>query len=190
MRRRLSAAILVVVTALTLTGCGVPLDDEPRSARRTADSGASLPSASPGVQPGSATERICLVRDGALTPVIRRVRPPISADTHLRLLLQGPDAVEQNSGYTSALAATRLATGATQDGGIVTVDLGDQYREAGRTDDVLAFGQIVCTLTSRLAVGAVRFVQDGKPLPVPRGDASLTAGPLTIADYADLLVTE
>ena len=173
------------VFLLALAGCGVPLDDGPRPARPavTAD-------AEPGAAatPGSATERVCLVRDGMLTPVPRRVRTPLSADAHLRLLLDGPTRAERNRGYSSALTAATLVTGATQDGGLVTVETG--ARELGRTDDVLAFGQVVCTLSSRLPVGAVVFVHDGSRLRVPRADGSLSAGPLTIADYAGLLATE
>jgi hypothetical protein len=57
------------------------------------------------------------------------------------------------------------------------------------TDDVPAFGQIVCTLTSQFETGTVTFTSNGEPLSVPRGDASLADGPVTIADYVGLLAS-
>jgi hypothetical protein len=57
-----------------------------------------------------------------------------------------------------------------------------------RSDEVLAYGQMVCALTSQGAdVGTVSFASGGQPLAVPRADGSLVAGALTIADYADPL---
>lgn len=57
----------------------------------------------------------------------------------------------------------------------------------GRTDDVLALGQIVCTLTSVAGVDTMTFTHDGIPIAVPRADASLSPGPLTFGDYATLV---
>ncbi|MDH6463718.1 hypothetical protein M2302_003915 [Micromonospora sp. A200] len=59
--------------------------------------------------------------------------------------------------------------------------------DAGRSDEVLAYGQIVCTLTSRHEVTTVAFLRDGAPLGVPRADGSLAVQPLTRADYAPLI---
>jgi hypothetical protein len=47
----------------------------------------------------------------------------------------------------------------------------------------------VCTLTSQFAIGTVTFTSDGHPLSVPRAHASLTDGPVTIADYVALLAS-
>ncbi|TQS44708.1 GerMN domain-containing protein [Cryptosporangium phraense] len=184
MRARAAAAALLSALGL-LTACGIPLDDAPRPAGATADAG---PAAD--VPAGTASERICLVRDGKLTPVSRPVRPPLAVAGHLDLLLDGPTRDEQNRGYRSALAGTTLVTGAAQAGGLVTVETGAVDAQPGRTDDVLAFGQVVCTLGSRLPVGTVVFVHDGNRVRVPRGDGSLSSGPLTIADYAELLAEE
>lgn len=187
MTRPTSLACLVSLVVLAVAGCGVPLDSSPRPAEQAAAATAD-PSVASGATPGTTTERVCLVRDEQLAPVPRQVRTPLSADDHLQLLLAGPTRTERNSGYTSALTGATLVTGASQAGGLVTVETGTQ--ELGRTDDVLAFGQVVCTLSSRLPVGAVVFVHDGDRLRVPRADGSLSAGPLTIADYAALLATE
>ncbi len=53
---------------------------------------------------------------------------------------------------------------------------------------MLALAQVVTTLAGLPEVTAVRFVRDGQDLPVPRGDGAIVPGPLTAADYRDLLV--
>jgi hypothetical protein len=69
-----------------------------------------------------------------------------------------------------------------------TVSIAMPTEQGARSDEVLAYGQIVCTLTSQGAeVGTVSFVTGSEPLAVPRADGSLADGSLTIADYAGLL---
>jgi hypothetical protein len=102
-------------------------------------------------------------------------------------LVAGPTRAEQQDGLTSALAQMRV--GST----IVTqrraaVEIGAPPVPGARSDEALAYAQIVCTLTSQGAeVGTVSFTRDAQTLAVPRGDGSLSTGPLTIADYAELI---
>jgi spore germination protein GerM len=179
--RRVLVLLLAVVT---LTGCGVPLDDAPRDitgARLPARSGAPVPDGA-----GRAAERLCFVRDSRLVRIVRRVpvaRPPAA---QLADLLAGPTAGESADGLTSALTTASHVT-MKLTAGRATVDIGDRTGQALRSDDVIAFGQIVCTLTAQLPVGTVAFTSGGEPLSVPRADGSLASGRLTIADYVDLL---
>jgi hypothetical protein len=177
--------VLLACTA-TVAGCGVPLDDAPRDL-----SGAGLPARSEAPSAngqGRYVERLCLVRDNKLARIGRQVPSPRSPATQLADLVAGPNADEAAQGLTSALSTESHVT-LTVNGGHATVDLGDRADQAVRSDDVLAFGQIVCTLTAQLPIGLVSFTSGGEPLNVPRGDASLSAGPLTIADYVNLLAT-
>jgi hypothetical protein len=74
----------------------------------------------------------------------------------------------------------------TQRRAVIAID--EPAGAGARSDDVLAYGQIVCTLTGRGAeIGTVSFVSHGEPLAVPRPDGSLTGGELTISDYTSLL---
>src|SRR3712207_9219490 len=116
------------------------------------------------VQSGAVTLKLCFVRDGKLAVVTRRVRQQVSPDEHLEALLRGPDDTEQAADHTSALTATNLAAGARQAGTVVTVEVGDRPQDTGRSDEVLAFGQVVCTLTTRAHVTAVAFTRDGRPI--------------------------
>jgi hypothetical protein len=179
--RTLPALMLVVLAA---AGCGVPLDDEPRS---LGPSGRVDRSGSPAAPvAGSTVLRLYLVRDGRLVRVPRRVPAPLTPAQQLDTLLAGPTAEESEDGLSSALTTTTV-TAVELVGRRATVILGDRTGPAVRSDEVLGFGQIVCTLTSLPDVGTVSFVADGAPLWVPRSDGSLAGTPLTIADYSSLL---
>jgi hypothetical protein len=183
-RRVAVLAALVMLTAVV--GCGVPVDAEPRAVDPPNGAYPGLSSAAPN-RPGAVSERLCLVRNELLSAVTRSVQQAASLDTHLQLLLDGPTEAERDAGFTSALTGTTPVQTVSQARGIVTVNIGDRPEDTGRSDEVLGFGQIVCTLTTRPDVAAVAFAQDGRPLGVPRADGSLSPGPLTAADYADLL---
>ncbi|MBM0278137.1 GerMN domain-containing protein [Micromonospora tarensis] len=182
-RRRLAPVALAVL----LTGCGIPTDDGPRSVRPP---GGPLRSSAPAeatVPAGRAVETLCLVRDNRIVPVVRRVdRPPSIAD-QLRHLLAGPSGAERDSDLTSALPGAVNAAGATVTGTQALVAVDQPAHDGGRSDEVLAFGQIVCTLTSRADVTTVAFLRDGRALGVPRADGSLSSRPLTRGDYAPLI---
>jgi spore germination protein GerM len=187
MRRRLLIllmASLVGPAASGLAGCGVPLDDAPRDIRVPGEANASG-GPSPGVA-GSTVRRLYLVRDGRLVRVPRRVPAPRTPREQLDDLLAGPTAEESDEGLTSALT-TMTVTDLQLVDRRATIVLGDPSELGVRSDEVLAFGQIVCTLTSLPDVGTVSFVADGRPLRVPRADGSLTDSPLTIADYSALV---
>jgi spore germination protein GerM len=180
-RRALAALVLAL---LVLAGCGVPPDDEPRrlgEPGRTDGIGGPAPNAV-----GSTVLRLYLVRDGRLARVPRRVPAPQTPAEQLDTLLAGPTAEESDDGLSSALS-TMTVTGLRLAGRRATITLGNRAGQGFRSDEVLAFGQIVCTLTNLPDVGTVSFEADGAPLWVPRGDGILADTPLTIADYSDLL---
>ena len=60
-------------------------------------------------------------------------------------------------------------------------------RKARRCGCPLAFGQIVCTLTTRPGILWATFTRGGQRVEVPRGDGSLTADPLNAASYSRLM---
>ncbi|MGS2616779.1 GerMN domain-containing protein [Micromonospora sp. LZ34] len=181
--RRAGLAALVLV----LAGCGVPAEDAPRTV--PAPHG-PFPSAATGeaTSPaGRVAEVLCFVRDDRLVPVERRLDAVPSPDAQLAHLLAGPSAAERDRGLTSSLPgavanATVRITGTRADVEVDAVDDG-----AGRSDEVLAFGQLVCTLTARADVATVSFLRRGQPLGVPRADGSLAEQPLSAADYTHLI---
>ncbi|WP_125802630.1 GerMN domain-containing protein [Actinoplanes sp. ATCC 53533] len=175
-----------LLTACLLTGaCGVPVDGSPRDLDRPRPAAGSSTPAPGGL--GSALERLYLVRDGSLVRAVRRVPVPPTPQRMLADLLAGPTRAEQQDGLSSALSTMRI-DGMTVIQRRATVTISEPPDQAARSDEILAYGQIVCTLTSQGAeVGTVSFTSAGRPLGVPRGDGSLSTQPLTIADYAGLL---
>jgi spore germination protein GerM len=180
--RRLAPIVLAL--ALAAAGCGVPLDGTPRDINDIRVPYRSGAPANPAA--GQVIERLCFVQNGKLVRVVRRVPAERRPPEKIGDLMAGPTAEESDNGYTTALTVTSGIT-VQVDGGRATVDVGGGSLGQGMgTDDVLAFGQIVCTLTSQFEIGTVTFTSEGQPLSVPRADASLTDGPVTIADYVGL----
>ncbi|MFU8871669.1 GerMN domain-containing protein [Micromonospora sp. SL4-19] len=185
MNRRVS---ILTLAALLVGGCGVPVDEAPRPLHAP-----PRPFTSPvgsGAVPteGRADEPFCFVRDDRLRTVMRRVDYLPDVETHLQHLLAGPGSAERDAGFTSALTGTAAVAGARLSGGVAEVEVGGAGYETRRSDEILAFGQIVCTLTNRADVHGVSFRRDGQPVDVPRADGSLSRAPLTAADYAPLIV--
>lgn len=180
-RPLLTLVLLLVVAA----GCGVPTDDSPRAIETPPMrlDGTGNPAAAGA---GSAVVRLYLVREGRLVRVLRRVPEPLTARQQLDALLAGPTGDEATDGFTSALS-TMSITGMTIVERRATITVADHPDQLARTDEILAYGQIVCTLTSQSDVGTVSFESGGELLGVPRADGSLSDGPLTIADYSGLV---
>jgi spore germination protein GerM len=139
-------------------------------------------------QSGAVSEVLYFIKDGRLAAVSRSLPQTPAAGQQLRDLLAGPTDAEQPQGLTSALAGTELGLTVAIVNGRATVELATALEGTGRTDDILAFAQIVCTLTSRSDVTTVTFTRAGQHVEVPRADSSLTREPLTSADYASLII--
>lgn len=181
MNARLAVAALLVL----LAGCGVPTDDGPRAVEAPYG-----PFPTPGTAvsdpAGRFTEALYFVRDDRLVLVRRRLDLLPTVNQHLQHLLAGPNEAERAEGLATALFGAVTVAGIRITGTRAEVHVPSVADGAGRSDEVFAFGQIVCTLTARPEVDAVSFLRDGEPLGVPRADGSLSEGPLTAADYAEL----
>ncbi|MGC5028470.1 GerMN domain-containing protein [Micromonospora sp. DT229] len=185
---RAGVAVAAVLLAL-VAACGVPGEDRPRVV--TPPPGPLPPTATAApttAETGAVTEVLYFSRDDRLVPVTRRIDEVPAVEVQLRDLLAGPTQAERDDGLTNAL------TGALSNAEVELVDrqarvtVTATVAETGSTHEMLAYGQIVCTLTARADVDTVVFLRDGAPLSVPRGDHSLSPDPLTGADYA-LLIT-
>ncbi len=181
----LASAVLILIVGPA--GCGVPTERSPRPISPV-ESPTGGPSA-PDVAASSArlTEVLYLVKDEMLVAVSRPTDRPPTLDAQLDRLLAGPTAVERDAGFTSALTGLGGAVRVQLHGADAAIDLGTRPDEAGRSDEVLAYGQLVCTLAARPDVDTVSFRYNGQPVGVPRADGSLAQQPLTAADYADLI---
>lgn len=185
--------VLAVVMMVVLVGCGVPIETEPREI--TADA-APVSSRSEPATPrvtassGPVAEILYFVRAGRLVAVHRPADRMPEPETHLDHLLAGPTDEEHDKGLSSALTGLDITARLHIEGITAVLDLGDQKVFAGHGDEVLAYGQLVCTLTARPDIDLVSFRYGNEPVDVPRGDASLGRQPLTATDYRSLVAPE
>jgi hypothetical protein len=133
-------------------------------------------------------ETLYFVRNSNLVAVRRAGPRPPSAETQLEHLLAGPTEAEHADGLSSALTGLAITARLRIEGAAAVADVGARPDEAGRSDEILAYGQIVCTLTARPDIDTVVFHYEGQPVDVPRADGSLARRPLTASDYASLVV--
>jgi hypothetical protein len=182
--RALRAAVIVVMV-ITLGGCGVGAEGHAVTVDPSKVPFALLdPNAAPFLSPSAPSPdatALCFV-DGSELVVVRRSlgSTPDPADV-LAALSVAPAGLRTTIGQPPVIRQVGVR------GGVATVDLGGEVSTLSPGDQLLAFGQIVCTLTTRPGIGQVSFTLDGAPLNVPRGDGSLGSGPVSRDDYGALL---
>lgn len=188
MRRAVTRfAVTLTATAVLLAGCGIDAERRPRQVqppRGPFPAATGAADAPPG--DAKALERLCFVRDGRLVAVNRRISAPPTLTEQFDHLLAGPTDTERDQTLTTALTGTPTVSRGPGSA-LVTVEVPGAGIGAGRSDEAVAYGQMVCTLAGRDDVGGVVFTRDGLRRGVPRGDGSLSEGPLTTADYADIM---
>lgn len=182
------AAGFVLVVSVAVAGCGISPQPDPHPINPPRGPFQAITSPSPDpVESGSVPQQLFMVRDGSLVAVTRHADHQPTAESLIQDLLAGPTEAERDNGITSALEGVAGVSAADVRGGLVTIELAAPLLETGRNDAVLAYAQLVCTLTARPDILGVTFTRDHEPVGVPRADGSLSPGPLTTADYADLI---
>lgn len=178
-RNRVLAGVLAVVVAAaaaTLVGCGVPAGDRvetiapeqlPQGLRPTDSTISAAPVDQEPID-------VWLVRDELLVASRHRVDPPVDPQKALDELLRGPTEAEQNRSLRSAIPDASAVLSAVVQGGVVTVALAPEFSDIPASDQLLAVGQIVLTLTDLRGVGRVRFVVEEAQIavPLPSGESS------------------
>jgi hypothetical protein len=190
-RTVLHLAVLAALALAGLAGCGIPpdkgvtlaqpgdvpfdlLDASSSSTGTTGTTGPSTP---------TARATVFLVQGERLAAASRELPAPVSAQSVLESLANGPTDSEIALGLRTALLADDLIRSVGVAGGIATVDLGPAFAEIGGRDQILALAQIVSTLTGLPGVGRVSFTLEASPVGVPRGDGAITTGSVSRDDY-------
>lgn len=182
--RRLVALLLL----LALTGCGVPVESEPRALDPDDAPFGVLDQPTPDAE-GPGRVALYFVRNDKVVLQPRAVERSMSIDELLDLLLAGPTP-EQVSAGTSSAIPTGLAVEDVDVGpsGVAVVTL--EAEDGQVSTSPLGFAQIVATLTAPGRARAVQFRLEGQDLRVPRGDGSLTSEPVDRSDYAEVLALQ
>jgi spore germination protein GerM len=129
------------------------------------------------------------VRDDKLVSVVREAPATTTEDrltTVIDALTAGPITPEQASGITTALSPELTLTVAEIQGTHVVLVLSGETDGRSATENVLAVGQIVLSLTALPTVEQVSFSRDGEPVEALLADGALTTAPLTATDYETL----
>jgi hypothetical protein len=185
MSRARRAALLA---AVVLAGCGVTPEDSAREVEPPGGTRPAWPSQTPPPDDtGAVPERLYLILGDEIVPTIRHVSAEPSPEDLMADLLAGPTEAERRAGLTSALLGDDIITGVRVADNNAVVELAAGPDDTSRNDQVLAFAQIVCTLTAHPLITGVSFTSNGQAVAVPLADGSLSTGPLTTTDYAALL---
>lgn len=173
----------VLLLALLLSACGIPLDAEPRPVSVDLTVPGAFEEAT-GVELEAVS--IFLVRDDRLLHVTRNLRTPASLLDVIEVLIAGATDPEDRSGLgTSIPAGTRLID-VRVDGSVATIDLSDDFAAVGGSQEILAVAQLVLTATRVDGVDAVTFELQGVRTDVPTASGALSVEPVTAADYSEL----
>jgi spore germination protein GerM len=185
-RSRVLAALLLLAALTALTACGVPTHgsaskvrskDVPFGLLRT-ENGSSASGDS-----GHEEALIYFAKNGRLVASSRRLEPPVTVQSVVRALGRGPNQVEIAAGVRSALPDKNPVSRVSLSSGTARVDLARPFTALSSSDQIVALGQLVYTLTGRPGVGLVRFTLLGRSTEVPRADGSLTAARVSRDDY-------
>jgi sporulation and spore germination protein len=175
-------AVLALVAALVLTGCGVGAqpDPEPVSIPRPSTPEAGVAGTADGPR-----VTVWFVRGSRLEAAERPVERP-AVDTALAALVAGPTRSEVVDGLRTALSPQSLTPDrpvSTDD--VVTIAVSREFTEVAGGNQLLATAQVVFTVTELPGVEAVRVTADGSPVEVPT-DEGLSAEPVGREDYASV----
>jgi hypothetical protein len=188
-------AVILAGLMLAVTACGVPNDgairivgteNVPSGAPRT--SASSTPSDTPTPAEGVIAE-IAFVRGDRLVVQPRRIpffTPIGQVQALLNELQRGPSSLERSNGLESAVTNAAGLTVTALNATVVTVDISAETPDQSPDRLPLVVGQLVFTVTSVRGVGALRLQRDGTLVDAPLPDGTLTAAPLTRADYQPL----
>lgn len=129
--------------------------------------------------------RVALVRRGRIAYVARETFTRVGdAETAVRSLLTGPLPEERRVGIRTEIPLTTGFLGVSVVEGIATVDLTQEFQQAGSSISfLLRVAQVVYTLAALEDVVAVRFAVDGGFVNVPTDHGRPEAAPVGINDY-------
>ncbi len=178
-------ALVLLVTALLLAGCGVRPEDRPEhvtpAAAPSPDTGNGSPTAGPQLT-------VFFVRATQLAPVQRRTAATTAAAA-LEQLVEGPTRAEVRTGIRTALPPEVVGVEEVLPHGLTTVSVTRGFTGITGGNQLLAVAQIVWTLTALPSVTTVRFVVEGVAVEVPT-DEGLTSRPVGRHDYRSVAPAE
>ncbi len=185
--RLLTTLAIAAAAALAAAACGIPQDRHPTvlpGGVVNGGLGTTTTTTAPAPTP-AVPVTVFFVRAEHVVPVVRTTTQPDIAGV-LHLLLAGPSESEVAGGLRTAISGQTGLPGIRPDGSSAVIDLSKAFVEVGGQEQILALAQVVLTAAALPGITSVRFSLEGQPVEVPRADGTLSAGPMTAADYAAL----
>lgn len=183
-RRSVVTAISGAVVGLLLGACGFPED----RAARPLGTDWTEPRTSDTSVPSVASERVVVwfVHGERLVARSRRIAAPADAEGVVDAVAAGISAAEAALGLRSAIPGAAMVAAASSSGGFVTVRLDPGFLDVPATDQVLALGQLVMSLTGLPGIGRVRFEVAGVAVAVPLPKGGSTSDSVSRDDFQSL----
>lgn len=187
-RLRRQAALVLTLSVLA-AGCGLPVQERPAPLRTN-----PVPTETEPPPRGAYAVQVYLVEEGRLVPAIRRTDDR-SPESLLEILTEGPTAIEEADGVTTALSpgpfkvkegsAASSPTSSAQ----VVVEVPAEFTQVDGDLQLLATAQLVWTVTDPRPRGWVRMVHDGEVIELPT-DKGLTSRPVRRSDFGSVAPAE
>lgn len=193
MMRAAAAAVALVTVLAGCGGLGAEASDHPVAAGEVPyDLLADAPTATTTTDPPVTTTtlpwrtNLYYVAGSRLVQAPRQLREQPDVDDVLRLLLRGPSDADLPL-VRSALDPGDATIAEPPSGGELTIDLAADFGLRSSSEQILALGQLVWTVTEVPGVGRVVFRIDGTNLAVPLPNGQLAQGSVSRDDYLVLV---
>jgi hypothetical protein len=178
--RRLWGALGAVVAAgacaLTVAGCGIPLQSGAQAVGGNVTSAILSPPSTtiPTTADLVDVEVYFTSTNRCIVPALRPVNPKAELDDAVAELLLGPTPTEQTDGVQTALGyGTIKPFSLRHSGDVVTVNLSADFGQLSGRQEVLAAAQVVFTVASVIPSAGVLFQLDNAAIAVPDVDGAL-----------------
>lgn len=172
--------LLVVLAALALAACGGAEESSP-PVPETSPTQTEAPAAEP------TQVLVYLLRAERLGVTARVARTEGVGAEAVAALLEGPNEVERDAGFSTAVPEGTELLGLSIANGVATVDLSGAFAEGGGSASMQGrVAQVVYTLTQFPTVERVAFRVDGEPVEAIGGEGVLVDPPVGRADFEDV----
>lgn len=180
-RAGVGVAVLAVGTLATaaLSGCGVPLDDEPRAIVRTTSTPVDATPTTTST-PGGQEVTVYFVSEARLEGVPYPVKGEPSLSQALGYALETPAQGAPSDLVTAVPPGTKIRKVEVRDG-LARIDLTGEMNDISGENQKQAFAQLVFTALAFPGVSRVRFLIDGKGVDAPTDEGNLAT--VSASDY-------
>lgn len=195
MLRARSLRLLAIVLVVALTGVACSDDDEPAPAPAAPSAAPSAsasapPPTTPTPAPVTQPVRLWLTLEEFTGLTVRdaQVTPPQFATAAVTELLKGPTPSEASNGWGTAIPPGSQLLGIDIANGVATVDLSSEFESGGGSLSArMRLAQLVYTMTEFPTVQSVALEIDGQPVTTFSSEGIVIDGPMTRADFEDLM---